>query len=258
MSRVVVVGSGNVASHLARRFMVSDGCELVQVISRNRIQGEVLASSCGLSYSSFEDEIESADYYILALKDDVVEQVAQRLMPLLPSGSVICHTSASLPLIECGRADVSSGRFYPLQTFTKGIEVDFDKITIFIESKCGKSSKNLVALSEMVARQGVESDGSVLKKIHLAATFANNFTNRMYQHANMILESAGVELDVLFPLIEEGVDKLVRTNLSPKELQTGAAARGDLNIIMEHRALLAGDELELYDLITKDILNDKF
>ncbi len=258
MNRVVVIGSGNVAYHLARVFAMSDSCELVQVVSRSKVEGQKLSASCGAAWGAIDGEIIAADYYILALRDDVVVDIADWLMPKFASGSIVCHTSGSLPLIVCKRGDIFSARFYPLQTFTRGVTVDFKNITIFIESKSVISSKKLVALSRYIAMQGVEVEDKTLKTIHLAATFANNFTNRMYHHAQLIVESAGVSMEVLYPLIEEGVRKLVVSKLSPRELQTGAAARGDSNIINEHRALLEGSNLELYDVITKDILNDKF
>ncbi len=258
MDRIVVVGSGNVAWHLTRALSRADNCQLVQLMARQSSRAEELASSVGLILSTFDQELLEADYYIFALRDDVVEEQIRALTPHFASGSIVCHTSASLPLIKCERDDVASSRFYPLQSFTSGVEVDFNKITIFVESKCGKSSKNLVALSCKIASRGVEVASDELSVIHLAATFANNFTNRMYHHASEILHDKGMTLELLYPLIEEGVRKIITTDARPCELQTGAAVRGDREIINRHRARLSGARLELYDTITKDILDDKF
>ncbi|MEG1648627.1 MAG: Rossmann-like and DUF2520 domain-containing protein [Rikenellaceae bacterium] len=258
MKKIVIVGSGNVAYSLALTFDGNCDYKLVQIISRSESKGQKLAQLSNSTWGDFSWPVAIADIYILAVRDSAIDEVAKILLPKIADGSIICHSSAVTPLIECSERNITSGRFYPLQTFTENIKSDFKKIIIFIESKCSKTEQNLVALSNSISKSHIVIKGDELEKIHLAATFANNFTNRMYHHAEEILAECGLERSILYPLIQEGVDKLVNSSLKAKYLQTGAAVRGDEKTIQRHRAMLSPKRRELYDLITKDIKDDKF
>lgn len=257
MKRVVIVGSGNVAYSLSLALAESCEYQVVGVVARNRSKGSAVAALSRSEWSSFSEPIANADIYILVVKDSAIEEVAKIVIPQMPEGSVICHTSAVAPLIECAGRDITSGRFYPLQTFSENIKTDFKKIMIFIESKYSKTEQILVALSDSISKSHRVVVGDELERIHLAATFANNFTNRMYHHAEEILEECGLERDILYPLIKESVNKLINSSLKVKYLQTGAAVRGDEKTINRHREILSSEKRALYDIITNDIKNDK-
>lgn len=257
MKEVVIVGSGNVAYSLSIALAKSSDYKVIGIVSRNESKGKSVASLCGSIWSSLNEPLIKADIYIIAVSDSAIEQVAKIILPQMIENSIICHTSAIAPLINCDRECVESGRFYPLQTFSKNIEADFKKITIFVESKYLKTEQILVALSGSISKSHKVVKMGGLEKIHLAATFANNFTNRMYHHAEEILSECGLERDILYPLIEEGVRKLKDSTLKVKYLQTGAAVRGDDNTINRHIEMLNPKKRAIYDLITKDIRDDK-
>lgn len=259
MIDVVVIGSGNLAYSLSLAISeAEEGCRLLQIYSRNRSRGEELSNIAKCDYTDDLNELKKADIYIIALRDDVVGSVSREIAAVVESDAIIAHTSAM--------CDVEKGemfaRFYPLQTFTYEIRTDFKKITLFIEANCEKRERKLITLSSLIAKGYEIVDAKRLKVVHLAATFANNFTNRMFHYAEKVLESENISRDVLYPLIEEGVAKIERSDASVRDLQSGVAIRGDQRSMDLHRKLIdeLKDEemLEVYNVVTKTICNDKF
>ena len=88
--------------------------------------------------------------------------------------------------------------------------------------------------------------------LHLAAVFANNFSNHMFALASEVLDDENIPFDVLKPLITETVAKVMEMN--PQEAQTGPAVRFDESIIKKHNGLIKSDlTKEIYNLLSKSI-----
>ena len=70
--RTVIIGSGNVATHLA--LALSDKCDVVQIFSHDirnaRLLADKISSNC-LATNSAEKLID-ADTYIVSIKDDAI------------------------------------------------------------------------------------------------------------------------------------------------------------------------------------------
>jgi predicted short-subunit dehydrogenase-like oxidoreductase (DUF2520 family) len=89
---------------------------------------------------------------------------------------------------------------------------------------------------------------------HLAAVFANNFTNHLYTVANDILQTHGLSFDLLKPLIAQTAQNI--QHQLPAEMQTGPAVRGDMETIDMHLQLLREhvQYRQLYELISANII----
>jgi predicted short-subunit dehydrogenase-like oxidoreductase (DUF2520 family) len=87
----------------------------------------------------------------------------------------------------------------------------------------------------------------------LAAVFACNFTNHLYALAAEILETQGLNWDLLLPLIKETVAKV--EYMHPLDAQTGPAVRSDDNVMGKHLAILNDKphRQELYRMLSEDI-----
>jgi predicted short-subunit dehydrogenase-like oxidoreductase (DUF2520 family) len=89
--------------------------------------------------------------------------------------------------------------------------------------------------------------------VHVAAVFACNFTNHLFNVSDKILQQHGFDFELLRPLIAETINKSL--DIGPENAQTGPAARGDLETLNLHMEYLNGDEYQkLYKLITDLIL----
>jgi predicted short-subunit dehydrogenase-like oxidoreductase (DUF2520 family) len=90
--------------------------------------------------------------------------------------------------------------------------------------------------------------------LHVAAVFANNFTNAIFMAAQEVLKSSPeLKMEFLLPIIQQTIDKLKFNNAL--DIQTGPAKRGDMQTIKRHEQLLNGLESEqiLYEAITEYI-----
>jgi predicted short-subunit dehydrogenase-like oxidoreductase (DUF2520 family) len=192
--------------------------------------------------------------FIIAVSDDAIEDVVRELK--LPEGAFLVHTSGSQALSALGYATTTNiGVFYPLQTFTKGVKVDFQDVPIFVESENNETEKVLTAMGKTLSRKVLKISSEERKALHVAAVFASNFTNHMFTIAQDIMDQNGLSFDLLKPLIAETLNKGL--SLGPQQAQTGPARRGDLEILDRHMEFLNEDESisEIYKVISQHIVD---
>ena len=94
------------------------------------------------------------------------------------------------------------------------------------------------------------------EKLHLAAVFANNFTNHLYHLSKRWTADNRLDFELLLPLIQETVLRLATTD--PSAVQTGPARRGDLGTIHRHLQLLSTrPEMRfVYEVLTASLLKE--
>ena len=247
MLSVVVLGTGNVAENLIHALYNSKQVRLLQVVGRNTHTLEKYGDKAKLS-TNFEN-IDDADIYIIAVSDNAIGIVAEKL-----SGrqGLVVHTSGATSMHSISSA--KQGVFYPLQTFTKGRILDFANIPICIEASDNKGLDLLHNLGASISRNVHEIDSEQREKLHLAAVFANNFSNHLFHISEKVCVTEGLSFELLKPLILETVQKL--ENLSPYKAQTGPARRKDTQSMEKHLELLTKKEYKkLYKLLSKAIVN---
>jgi predicted short-subunit dehydrogenase-like oxidoreductase (DUF2520 family) len=228
MLKTLIIGNGNVASHLMDAFTKADGVEVTQLNSRKI------------------DTISDYDVIVIAVSDDAIATVSEKLKD---NTSLVVHTSGTVAmnLLQTKR----KGVFYPLQTFTKGKSVDFSKIPFCIEATNTIDLQILSTLTKALDVKAYEISTEQRKKLHIAAVFVNNFTNHMYTIGKDICDEHQVPFEILWPLIEETAKKI--TKISPKEAQTGPAKRNDTETIQSHLENLNLQQQEIYNILTKSI-----
>lgn len=234
MIKVTLVGQGNVSHHLAKVFQLSEDVELVAVLDSRKTVPKNL--------------MEQTEICIIAVSDGAIKEVSQRIKA---GNCLVAHTSGSVALDELP-LDFRRGVFYPLQTFSKDKEIDFSNIPICIEAEKEKDALLLTTLAKCISKNVQTVSSSQRLSLHLAAVFANNFPNHLYQIANEICIENELSFDLLKPLIIETSDKI--NTLSPFEAQTGPARREDSTTMQEHIDLLKNsDRKEIYSQLSKSI-----
>ncbi|MDB5282233.1 MAG: oxidoreductase, partial [Bacteroidota bacterium] len=113
----------------------------------------------------------------------------------------------------------------------------------------------LETLARSISKNVHQVDEQQRQWIHVAAVFANNFTNHLYGISEGILNQHGLQFDILTPLIFSSIENLSKH--SPSEIQTGPAARNDVNTIEKHMMLLGDDTRlqKIYQVLTESIMN---
>lgn len=248
--KISIIGAGNVATQLALALRKA-GHTIVQICNRSNDAGEELAKTVGATFTADFKSIEDAELYIIAVKDDAIADVASQLKK---KGSIIVHTSGTKTADILSFSSDTYGVFYPLQTMTKLSKVDFSNIPILIEGSNVETRKVLSKLAKTLSKNIHEVDEVQRQWVHVAAVFANNFTNHMYTLSERLLLDHNLQFDILKPLILQSVQNL--GSHSPQELQTGPAARGDSMTIEKHIELLADHKRlqKIYEILTASIL----
>ncbi|HET6767039.1 MAG TPA: Rossmann-like and DUF2520 domain-containing protein [Chitinophagaceae bacterium] len=230
---IVILGSGNVAAVLGRKFKAA-GHNILQIVSRNASVASKLAYEWDTESTNYPSIINrNADVYIVAVSDDAIEDVVADLQ--LPR-KVVAHTAASVSKDVLKNVSDHYGVFYPLQTLHKE-DLYLPDAPIFFDGSDDITKKKLEALANSISPKHVtQADDDVRLKLHVAAVFVNNFTNHLYALAENYCKKEGIDFKELFPLIEETISRI--RDISPSISQTGPAARNDEETIERHLKLL--------------------
>lgn len=254
MKKVSFIGSGNVATHLAKGFRAK-GVQIKQVFSLNLAKAEMLAKAVnaqGIDDISLLD-IHDVDVIILSVKDDIIEQIAGHFDS---KNAIVVHTSGTVSMKSL-ITHKNHGVIYPLQTFSKCKEMDLSNIPFCVEGNSQEVCDKLMKISAVISNDVRKVDSLARKTIHLSAVFACNFTNHMLAVADKILHESEQDISILKPLIEETIKKALSS--SPEEVQTGPAIRKDYDVIEHHISRLDGNPLlqNIYRDISESIINWK-
>ena len=117
-------------------------------------------------------------------------------------------------------------------TFSVDRPLDFSEIPCFVEGSSEEITQRLLELAKCVSNQVHVLDSERRKTLHLAAVFACNFVNHLYDVASSLLETKNLSPQWLLPLISETAKKVA--DLSPHDAQTGPARRGDRRVMEAH------------------------
>jgi len=250
IKRISIIGSGNVATSISKA-IVNKGFTLVQVCSRKIENAQFLVAQLPSeknieAIADFSNLNENVDCYIVCVNDDAIATVLNAF-PF--KDKLIMHTSGSVGLGVFKGFNLC-GVFYPLQTFSKENPIDFDEVPLCIEGSSKEVVEMLVQFGKQLSNKVVELNSQQREVLHLAAVFACNFSNYMYDVAHELTTKNKVDFSILLPLINETANKIKKQ--TPKEAQTGPAKRNDQKIIAKHLTMLENNpNKELYQLITK-------
>lgn len=245
MIKVVLLGSGNVAYHLALALKSAEHVELIQRYSRNGNNDAFFDASLPLTNNLLE--LKTADIYILAIKDDSIGSISEKLQHL---NGLVVHTSGSIGL-KTLYAGLKRGVLYPVQTFSINQIMDFKKIPLVIEAERKEDLELLQTLATSLSEKVFELNSSEREKLHVSAVFANNFSNYMFACADSLCKEFDLPFDILRPIIMETAKKI--QTMDPQEAQTGPARRNEKVVIQKHIEMLRGEKKEIYTLLSNAI-----
>ena len=163
------------------------------------------------------------------------------------------HTAGALSMDVFQGITDDYGVLYPLQSLSREREIRLGKTPFLIEGSSPGVLEKIGELANSISDKVEESNSQERLKVHLAAVFANNFSNHMVHVAMQILEESGLDPALLESLLEETFLKL--RELHPGAAQTGPAIRGDNETMNKHIELLKDhpEWEKLYTFISREI-----
>jgi predicted short-subunit dehydrogenase-like oxidoreductase (DUF2520 family) len=247
---VFVMGAGVVGTALVARLSRA-GLSVAGVPARN---------------SEIPPALSAADAVIVAVRDDRIADVAERLVreQRLRREQVLLHTSgahASGEVLAAARPHVRGvGTWHPLVSFAdpRAATEALNSVAFGIE---GDEPARAMAsrLSRALGARPVFLDGASMPLYHAGAVMAANYVVALADAARALLVAAGVAPDqalpALIPLMSSVVQNLSQLGL-PGAL-TGPVARGDVSSVEHHLRILAQrapEMLDLYRRLGRDVL----
>ena len=250
---VVIIGSGNVASVLGR-MMQQHQINILQVVSRDIKNAQLLADKLKTTYCDFTGNIESnADLYIMALSD---KALYADFSFLKINNKPIVHTAASVSKNILQKISDNYGVLYPLQTLHKNNKKIPD-VPFLIDGNNEATLSLIRSLAKIISEKVEVADDETRLKLHVAAVIVNNLSNHLLSLTESFCKKEHVNFELLKPLIEETFNRILHA--SPSEVQTGPAKRKDQETIDKHISILNNHtELQqVYKMLSESIVNNQ-
>lgn len=245
--KIVLIGSGNVAYHLAKAFQ-ENKIDVHQVYGRNKLDLQAISEEFNIPFST--TQLADADLYLIAVSDGSIAEISNIITQ---ENCLVAHTSGSLP-VDILTGNYRKASFYPLQTFSKSKNLNYANIPFFIEAENVPDLETLRNLAQSISEKVMVSTYEKRKYIHLTAVFACNFVNHLFARAKEISDGEEIPFDYFLPLIQETMQKI--EELEPKLAQTGPAIRNDERVLKMHEELISDEEhLKIYRVMNESIKN---
>ena len=246
--RISFIGSGNVATHLALA-MRQRGHVIDQIWSRNLQHAQYLASRVEAQpIDDFTKLHTKANIYIIAVSDDALFDIA----PQLHLGdALVLHTSGATPISVLKTTSTHYGVLWAPQSFVRDVALEYNELPFCIEGSDIDTEDAIEEFIGMISPHIYRTTYSQRQYLHLAAVFANNFTNGLYAIAQQLCEKHDIPFEILYPIITTTAKRVQWGDI--RYQLTGPAVRGDEKTITAHRRLLADDPqtLGIYDEFTQ-------
>lgn len=231
--RIVIFGSGNVASVLGR-LCKKNGHEIIQVISRDVAHAKILADELNAGFADNSGSIDTgAELYLLSVNDSALFDLNKKIHI---GNKLIVHTAGSVSKDVLKDVSVNYGVLYPLQSLRK--EMDHAGEIPFLVDGNTEETKTLIEdLAKTLSANVAKANDEERLKLHVAAVVVSNFTNHLYALAEDFCKKENIDFKLLSPLIKETARRV--DVISPADAQTGPAARKDIFTLDKHLRLLS-------------------
>ncbi len=252
--KITLIGNGRVAWQLGRRLRES-GCEITQVLARDPKMAAALAQELAAQpITDFEQIQPGTDLFILAVSDGAISEIAEKLAKHQP-GATVLHLSGATDRAAIGQFfGEKTAVLWPMHSFSFTEKPNWKKVPMVLET--ASDAQTVLFFEKFAKKIGpkiIRTSGSDRAKMHLAATFANNFTNHLMTLAENFLEKNGVDFPPLRMLFLETALKVQTQN--PRDVQTGPANRNDVKTMEKHLGLLGNETglTEIYQILSRSI-----
>jgi predicted short-subunit dehydrogenase-like oxidoreductase (DUF2520 family) len=232
---VTIIGTGNVANVLGR-LLLKKGITIHEIYGRNTKLAEELAIMLQTKVCNNIKHLNiNSDLTIICVADNAISEIAAQIQ-----ANNIVHTAGSVPMHILHETGDSYGVLYPLQSL-RANNTTLPAIPFLINANTPELTEKLIDLGKTIGESAIVCNDEQRKAMHLAAVFANNFTNFMYICAMDICNKHQMPFEIMLPLLYETAHRITPTQL-PTVLQTGPAIRGDNATLLKHHEMLLHDE----------------
>ena len=264
--KIGIIGAGKVGGALCKSLREA-GVNVVGLTAGT--EADTLAAAAKFQVKGFASNEELApncDVLFLTVPDRLVGEVAAELAQDFNNrsderslqGKTFFHCSGSLgleelqPLAESG-ADI--GSLHPLQSFASA-DVSFQGIYMAVDGMPNAQEAGQ-AIAELLGAQIFVVPAAERKAYHAAACFASNYVVAAMAVAQELMSkwtpTPEAGLAALLALFDGTARNLHQSKLA-REALTGPIARGDINTVKAHLAVLPPKIAEVYKALGKETI----
>lgn len=226
--KLVVVGPGRAGGAIAIA-AESAGHDIVGVLSRK-------SRTTRWVDLVWDQDLPEADVALIAVRDDAIAEVSERIAPILGKVGVVAHLSGFTPVLvlhHLQERGIAVGGFHPLQSLPDpetgadalaGSFVGIDGDALAVDM--------LTHLATTLGMEPFRLDDTARPAYHAAAAAAANFVVTSLAVSGDLFESSGIDPRVSRPLVERAVANAF--DKGPAAALTGPIARGDIETVIGH------------------------
>jgi predicted short-subunit dehydrogenase-like oxidoreductase (DUF2520 family) len=229
---VILAGPGRAGLALCLA-LVEAGHRMVGVLART-FEGLQAASATlpAGRWLDWHEPLPPADLLVIAVRDDAIAEVAERLGPFVGAVRGVVHlsgltsVSALAPL-----APVPTGSFHPLQTLPNPRDgaTRLKGAWVAVTAADDVFFHRLVELAQGLGCHPFALADDRKALYHAAASAAANYPVAALAMARRLFDAAGVGFGAAEPLIRAAIDNALA--LGPEAALTGPVARGDAGTV---------------------------
>jgi predicted short-subunit dehydrogenase-like oxidoreductase (DUF2520 family) len=256
MKTLNLIGAGKLGKVLGRLFYEHQVLRIQQIVCRKQEHGQQAAVFIGDAQAQALTDwslMQAADVFCLAVPDDAIVDVAERLAQtgLIQQGSIVFHCSGSKTseilrvLSACG-ASVAS--VHPVKSFANP-----DKLILeFVGTLCGIEGdayavEQLSAVFERIGARMLPISSNNKLTYHAGSVFASNYLVSLMELAIQAYQHAGISKEVAYELAQALATATLQNvfQLGTQAALTGPIQRGDMVTVQTQLAQLQNTDEQL-------------
>lgn len=181
-------------------------------------------------------QLQPTDILFIVTPDDVIGDIARYLPDKVREKSLVVHCAGSVSMDVVSEYCERAGVLYPLQTFTRGRQIELTNVPFFVEATQLADEDLLIRIAKFWSNRVEIMTSDDRLRLHCGAVFASNFVNHCVSLADHVIADIEADFRVYLPLLKEVVAKL--EVLPPDDAQTGPAVRADYSTMSKHLDML--------------------
>lgn len=252
---VAIIGAGRAGRALA--LALTRAAVPVIVCARRKSS---LPADITCSLEPWTPALERADIILVAVPDDAIEDVAQRLKEASIASAAVLHCSglrdrSALAVLEGRTAGL--GSFHPLQTLAGDTDAAerLKAAYAVLEGDAGAVTAGR-RLASLLGMEALEIKAANKPLYHAAAVIVSNYTVALSALAERLALAAGIPPDaagrIFLPLLEGTWRNLEMRGTT--DALTGPIVRGDAGTVRAHLEALDGEARRLYAVMGLEAL----
>ena len=251
MLTVDFIGAGNVATRMATGLHRS-GVKVRHIASRSTESARTLAGATKATAVPIDSIGRGASMVIVAVNDDAIRTILDMAQPQ-DNDTVWVHTSGSVGMDVFDPVKFPRhGVFYPLQTMSRGLDVDWSRVPLFTEGSSAETESMITDTARLLTPRVTHLSSDKRRQLHAAAVIGCNMAVYLWSLSETVMREAGLDFEMMRPLLEVTLERT--RSLPPTEAMTGPARRGDLHTVEGHMRSLPPQIAGVYGFLSWEIL----